>query len=1140
MKKNSFLQTPISKGLKKLLLIMKFTTIILLVSTLTISASVFSQRVTLNMQNVSVRDVFDQMEKEVGYKFFYLDEQINDTRKVNVNFNNERIDNVINYLFQNDPIRFKVFEDNLVVISPFVEAQQTREITGKVTDAETGEPLPGVNVVEKGTSNGTITDATGKYSLKLEGEDAVLAFSFIGYASQEIPVGENTVIDVSLSPNVEELDELVVVGYGMIKKRDITGSISSVDGDKISASGFSNLGQALQGSTAGVYSVSNSGKPGEDVSIKIRGVGGINEAEPLYIIDGIQGASLSTININDIESIEILKDASSAAIYGARGAQGVVLISTKKGSSKGLSVQYSGYYGVQNQINVGNLEFLNAKQVAEVFNEAYVNDGYEPPFGGTNTAEWPADIFKDPSQIGEGTNWWDVMTNKNAPIQEHVLSVSGGNKTSKVYSSLSYFDQEGIVINTGFDRYTFRLNSDHKIKDWLTFGNNTSISFSETTGGAEQNKSFTDIFYAFTFSPFIPVYREDGSYAGYPSNKFNPQRNPFALSENTDISEKQLYLLNNVYVDMKILKDFTFHTNFATKFDSRSNYSFYNDIATEDLYIGNQQTYQTFGELNSRSYQWSNTLNYQKTLGRNKISILGGYEIQAFKSNSLTGSGYYEDASIRVLNTNTMDNASGESHPLEGSMISYFGNFTYNFAGKYYLTANIRRDGSSKFGVNNRFGVFPSVSGAWRISEENFMPSFISDLKLRASYGEVGNESIGYFRYIAPMRDVYYPMSNTNGTVSPGLVFGSLANEDLKWETSIQKNVGFDLGLLNNQLYITADYFETTVEDMLLLDKIPATSGINAGEWWYQFNYGTMVSNLGSLKNKGLEFEISYKNKIGDLYYTIGANLTTFNNEVIDIGDNDYLSGVRNVIGGPSPCRTEEGRSLGEFYGYIVEGLFQNQAEVDAANAIDGDPTTPYQFAETAPGDFKYKDINGDGVITSDDRDYMGSPIPDFTYGFNMDLKYKDFSLYALFSGVQGNEIYNAIRATLEGNGDQLTSMSTAVLDAWTGEGTSDIMPRRTSENLNNISDAKSVYVEDGSYFRLRTVQLNYFLPENLAKKMLMQKANVFVAADNILTISGYKGFDPEVNNENNLDAGLDMSFYPNNKTIRFGVNVTF
>ncbi len=1091
-----------------------------------------SQEITLVM-NSSVREVIEQLEKVTEYRFVVKSNETILDKKVNVKFKNQSIEKVLDNLLKDSDYNYKIV-DKYIAISPKSEnagktdAEQKKEVSGKVTDAD-GNSLPGVNIVEKGTTNGVVTDLNGSYTFFFTSEDAVLEFSYVGFLKQEILVKNQTNIDVVMIEDITSLEDVLVVGYGTQKKRDITGSIASVKGDQLSKASFSDVRQSLQGQTAGVYVVSNSGKPGAGTSVRIRGIGGINNSEPLYIIDGIQGADISSINSNDIESIEILKDASSAAIYGARGANGVVLVTTKGGGKNGVTVGYNGSFGWQNIINIGDVNLLNGQQFAEVYNQGFINDNRERPYGGKLTFLYPREFFPDPSELGAGTNWWDVMTVNNAPVQEHSISIGGGNEKQKMYSSFSYYDQVGNVVNTGFSRYSFRINSDHKVTDWLTAGNNTSISWS-TTEGMGENGRFADVWSALVYNPLIDLYKEDGSFAGPPHPHYGKSRNPYAISENTNKISKDARIENNIYLGITLFKDLTFKSNLAFRMLSGSGDSFYNGIFEEGIAKGSN-TSVAYDITKNFNYQWSNILNYSKEIKGHKISVLGGYEVQYFENEIMSGGATYVDPTLKIVNTNLSEIAQARNIKISGSMISYFGSLNYNYNDKYYITGNIRRDGSSKFGANTRFGVFPSVSGAWRVSGENFFPeTVISDLKLRASFGEVGNDKIGDFKYIAPLREAKYAMSGANGAYQIGNIYAEAANPDLRWEFSKQTNFGIDLGMFENRLNVTADYFVTYVEDMLLGIKIPTVTGIaGISRTAPNPNYKSIVTNAGALTNKGFEFDIKYKNQISSLTYSLGANFTTYNNEVTDIGDNEYI-GSRTYVGG----------SLGDFFGYIEDGIFQTQEEVDAANELGEEPNIPYQFDGTSPGDYRYKDITGDGKVSDEDRTIIGSPIPDFTYGVNVTLDYKGFSLYALFFGTYGNDLYNNVRSDLESTGTNLNNSSTRVLSAWTETGSSNTIARRSSLNANNIGGRTSTFIEDGSYLRLRTIQLSYTLPKTWVQRLYMKNLKIFVAGDNLITFSDYLGFDPEVSNQDNLSAGLDAAFYPHAKTMRMGVNINF
>ncbi len=1079
-------------------------------------------------RNAPLKSVLQFIEKKYDYSFIYDNTVVDVKKNVTISIDNQTIEKVLDQLFSNTDINYLISNRQIALTSRLKSTKAIR-VSGKVTDAS-GNGIPGVTIVVKGQQTGVTTDENGNYSINNVPVDAILQFSFVGMKTELILVSNRTAINVVMKDDAIMIDEVVTVGYSNMKKRDITGSIASVKGDQISRSALSDLAQTLQGQTSGVFVVSSSGKPGSGTSVRIRGIGGINNSEPLYIVDGVQGVDISKINMDDIESIEVLKDASSSAIYGARGANGVVLVTTKKGQAGTLKVSYAGTVGFQNIMNTGNVKFLNGRQFAENFNTAYLNDGLQPPFGGTNTTEFPREFFPAPAEITTYTNWWDVMTRESAPVTEHVVSVNGGSDKQQMYLSFGYYNQQGLFIRTGYDRFTVRMNSEHAINKWIKIGNNTSLSRSKSTGGGESN-TYSDTWRAISFNPLVKVFNEDGSFAGPPHTLYETHRTPYANAMKTDQYVMNNDISNNLYAVVNFSKNLSLKTSLSTTYNGMIS-DYYNDgIFKEGIVYGtNTQIYYTKNDM--FNYMWGNVLSYTNDFGKHKISALAGYEMQEMTLNRMYGEAQYADPTIRIVNTKLGTNALASTGITEGSMLSYFGNASYNYADKYYLTANVRRDGSSKFGVNNRFGIFPSLSVAWRISGENFFKiKPISDMKFRASWGEVGNDQIGYFSYLAPMRSVVYPMSGLNNSYVSGSVYTTLANPDLKWEVSRQFNVGLDMAMFNNHLTLTAEYFKTDVRDMLLGILIPTTTGISA--FGYGGKYSSMVTNAGSLTNKGFEFDARYHNSIGKFKYNVGANITTYNNTVTEIGGNEYLVG--NV------SRTYVGGSLGDFYGYVTDGIFQNQAELDAANGIDGNASTPFQYAGTKPGDFRYKDLDNDGRITDKDRTIIGSPIPDFTYGLSLSGEYRNFTLSALFSGVQGNQIYNKLKSeVLHYSGPQLVNVSSDVLNAWHGEGTSTTIARRTKTNANAVNGPKSLYVEDGSYFRLRSLQFAYNFPATMIESLSMSNASVFLSADNVFTLTKYSGFDPEVTNKENLNAGVDDAFYPHGRIVSCGINITF
>ncbi len=996
-------------------------------------------------------------------------------------------------------------------------------ISGRVTD-QAGEPIPGVSVIIKETTRGVATDADGVFNMSEVPEGAILVFSFVGMETQEVVVGNQSTINVVLKDDSYRMNELVVVGYSTVKKGDLTGSISSINADDLSKSGAVNLAQAIQGKTSGVLISKQGGRPGAGISVRVRGIGGVTDSEPLYVVDGIYGGNLSGINPDEIESIQILKDASSAAIYGARGANGVVLITTKRGKSGKMQVSYNGSYGFQNIINAGNVEVLNSQQYAEVQNTMYKNDGKLEPFGGDPAL--PSALFPSPSQITTDTNWLDLMTTKNAPIHNHLLSFSGGSDKSTFYVSMSYLDQEGMYLNSGYKKYNFRVNSDHEIRKWLKIGNSTSYGNTETTGVGRTDEKFGQFVQSLIKEPTIPVYDSEGNLAGPAHPFYGPSRTPFASVVTSDYLNKSFGISNNLYVKINPIKYITLKTSFANNYYAAEGRSYANNIYKEGIVSGSEVK---VGQSNvvSSGWTWSNTLMFDKDFMKHNVHALLGYESRYDKSSSINGSATYLDPAYKIVNSAAAEVSGLGNRRSEDSMISYFASLNYNYDDKYYFTGNVRRDGSSRFGNNNRFGVFPSFSVAWRLSSEDFFPQnkIVSNVKFRASYGKVGNDKIGLYRYIAAMANVFYSFNGMEGDFASGLVTSGLANPDLKWETSTQTNFGLDLMLFDSKLQLTADYFKTDVTDMLLGKIIPSTAGIASLAWG---TYASVITNAGSLTNKGFEFELNYENAVGDLGYSIHTNLTTYDNEITDLAGNDHLTG--NGGGSVERNRTYEGGSLADFYGYVWEGIFQTQQEIDAA---------AHQTDDTVPGDFKFKDLNGDGVIDAEDRQVIGSPLPDFTYGFGIDLSYKRFSLSTLFYGTKGNQVYNALRGELEQQGRSFNK-SVSVLDAWHGPGTSNTIPIRRVQDLNQNFRTSTAYLEDASFLRLQNIMISYDVPVNFGK------LRVSFSGDNLLTLTKYTGFNPEVSLDksatggNRLDAGVDAGYYPSASVYRIGVNVSF
>ena len=1000
---------------------------------------------------------------------------------------------------------------------------QATTISGEVTDQNTGTPLPGVNIVVKGTTNGTISNAAGEFSLSVQASDPVLVFSSIGYVAQEVAVGNQPSINVQMVEDVASLEEVVVIGYGTQKKSNVTGAIASLSGEDLEKVQVASFDQAIQGRAAGVYVTSNSGQPGGGISVRIRGIGSINNSNPLYVVDGvIVGAGnsetsnpLSTLNPNDIESVEVLKDAASAAIYGARAANGVVLITTKRGTTGQPVLSYNGYYGVQ--VPTTNLPRpMNAREFAENMNQAFTAADQEAP-------------FDDPASLGEGTNWKDVLMG-NGSIQDHQLSISGGTANHNYFVSANYFNNDGIMLETFHRRFSFRVNTDNKLSDRWSVGN--SLAFSRTSRYDNGSGNRTFIHGAFTniyqMLPTQPVYNPDGSFAGPTDTRLERRRNAASgilLPEREDIRNR---LLGNLYVNFEPIAGLTFRTSFSTDLQARNTYFSeppYKEGLLEDLFSNVNRTSDDF-----TFWLWENFVTYQKSIGNHNFSIMAGTSAQSQQYKYLRASAEYESDVFTEVSTSAVVNNS-ETRFNEESLASVFGRATYNFDERYLLTANVRRDGSSKFGPNNKFGVFPSFSAGWRISEEAFFNSeLFNDLKLRGGWGQVGSDAIGNFKYLAALNTGFnYPFGNQSGSASLGAALEELGNPNIQWETSTEWNIGVDVGLLEDRLLFTADYYEKNRTDMLLTLPLAGVSGLKE-----------TVDNVGELINKGLELSSTYRKVTGKFTYDLNVNFTTFSNEVVDIDVlNEIVSSTYSGSGAVALIRV--GQPLGVFYGLVTEGLFQTDDEVQRANAIDGDESTPYQLVGTAPGDFKYRDLDGDGRITGDDRQIIGSPVPDFTYGINANLRYGAVDMSLQFFGVQGNEVLNLARSIRESSGRSFNK-SVTVVNAWNGPGSSNTIPRPVVTDPNQNVRVGTHLVEDGSFLRLRQLQIGYNLPASLLSRIGITKARAFLAGQNLLTITNYSGNDPEIGFDGNNTAanGIDQDLYPQARTYSIGLNVGF
>lgn len=1062
-----------------------------------------SARVSIDVKNSSIKDVLRLIEENSEFYFLYNSEFIDVYQKIDLSVNNERIDEILSRIFDKTEVKTTVL-DRHIVLTPVREkdAGQQGILTGKVTD-KAGNPLPGVTVVVKGTTVGTITDTNGHFLLANVPSGSVVLFSFVGMKPQEVAVTEESSITIVMEEETFGIEEVVAVGYGTQKKRNITGAVSTVNTDEVNKIPVAGLDQALQGQVAGVMVMQNYGSPGAGIQVRIRGIGTIGDSDPLYVIDGVPTKeSINSINTNDIESISILKDASAAAIYGARAANGVVLITTKKGKSGVTQVNLDTQYGFQNVSN--KLDLLSAGDYATICNEALVNAG--KPAVWQNTG------------LGTGTNWQDEIY-RNAVFQKYDLSVSSGNEKTKYLIGTGYYMQEGIVKFSGFDRFNIRFNLDSKVKDKVTIGTNLNLSrVSEKLIDTEIN----GVVRAAVFQPpTIPVYNTDGSYAGPGANEGDAQ-NPLGMADRSDMSAKQNQMFGNLFAEYAILPELKFKSSLGLNVYSRQSKNF--DPLFSEGNANRTINSLTQENINYFDIVWENTFSYSKVFNeRHQIEALAGNTLQNAQTDNIYGyrEGFTNNEEYLQYLDAGSSNDKTRGNLKEWSLASYFGRINYGLSDKYLFSANIRFDGSSRFGKNNQWGVFPSVSAGWRISKESFFNvPFIDDFKLRASWGQLGNQDIGLYAFSSTLSQTFYTVGRDQ-TLQVGYAPASDFNPDVKWETTTQQDFGFDLSVLKYKLYLSADYYIKRTTDMLLILPQPMTSGFGS----------TGYENLGEVENKGFELQATWKDNIGDFRYGISGNIATFHNKVINLGEigEPITSGLLFDMS----TRTEVGHSIREFYGYVTDGIFQNQAEIDAHVSQPG----------AKPGDIRFKNLNNDEVIDSNDRTFIGNPYPDFFYGLNTTVGYKNFDFSLLFQGQYGNKIYNATKFWLTNSGYNYNK-GTQILSRWTGPGTSNSEPRLTTIDANQNSRGSDRYIEDGSYLRLKDLQLGYTLPGAFLGKSGISMARIYFSGHNLLTFTNYSGYDPEVGaargSMGDRTIGFDEVTYPQNKSYIMGLNLTF
>ena len=1024
-----------------------------------------------------------------------------------------------------------------------------KPISGKVTSATDGEPLIGATIQVRGDKNGVVTDFDGNYTIQAE-QGQTLVFSYVGYLTKTVKVGAASTIDVALDEDRQSLDEVVVIGYGVQKKKLVTGATVQVKGENVAKLNTTNPLQALQGQTPGMTIISESGQPGEGLKVNIRGLGTTGSSGPLYIIDGVRG-DISTLNPADIESIDVLKDAASAAIYGSQSANGVVLVTTKSGKEGRAVVSFDGYYGWQWAPR--KTKMLNAKQYMTIMDEQNINSGGAPyDWYGLKEDGTPkyASIFDENGNVYD-TDWVDQMFKDAAQTYSANLGVTGGSQKGNYSLTMGYMSQEGIVGGkdvSGYSRYNFRINSDYQVIDnFLKVGEQVSFIYYKKNGIGVGNAYNNTLRSAFGTSPITPVYSDNGKY-GSPYNDttdsdwYNADGNPYGVMMTTNNNKSQNFTATaNVYAEMEFIKNLKFRTTLGVKYDS-NNYRSFSPLYHFSIYsYQDTRTGVSQSASDGLGITWTNTLSYNFKLKEHNIDAMIGYEVYRTEGQSMYGTnGSLRDGfdtwTYAYLSNGTATNQEGglsvSGSPWdEERMVSYFGRVGWNWQEKYMATATLRCDGSARFAKGHRFGWFPSISAGWVVTNEKFMEpvtKVMDYFKIRASWGQVGNQNIGNYMYLAPMafNNYYYNFGTTLGSDADqwGAVPTRIGNEDITWETSEQFDLGFDARFLNQRLNVNFDFYVKTTKDWLVQPPVLGTVGT-----------GAPYINGGDVKNTGVELGLAWNDRIGkDFYYYVNVNGAYNKNKVGNIPNEDGIihgeSGSVLYDNSGEFYRASNGEPIGYFWGYKTAGIFQNQQEINdwiaAGNGV--------LQSDVKPGDVKYYDINHDGVINDNDKVNLGNGMPDFTYGFSFGFDWKNFDFSVQANGQSGNKIVQTLRNV----GTTTANYTTQILDRWTGEGTSNKIPRVTNTNINyQFSD---LFIQDGDFLRISSIKIGYDFAK-LLKCRYISQCHLYAQVQNAFTFTKYDGMDPEIGYGNSgWVSGIDYGYYPRPRTFLMGVNLKF
>ncbi|WP_439581941.1 SusC/RagA family TonB-linked outer membrane protein [Dyadobacter bucti] len=1204
MKKNSI-------PLKILVTVIKVTCIPFLVSLICTSLSFASNGVAQELLNrelsiqanqQELKSVLARIERSAKVKFSYVPSLIKN-QKVTLSANNQTLNEVLKELLVPLQIRFSVSGEYIILNKKEEDAPgNTKDqgmlvplpylhpvditIKGQVLASDSKEPLPGVSVVVKGTQQGAITSGDGSYTLVVPDEKSVLVFSFVGYVSQEIQVANRSTLNVTLQSDIKALSEVVVTGYTAQSRRDITGSVSVIDADKLLAVPATNLAQQLQGRAAGV-TVGTDNTPGGGVAVRVRGYGTLGNNDPLYVIDGVPTkGSLNTINQNDIESIQILKDASSASIYGSRAANGVVIITTKRGKNGVPKFTFDAYYGVQKLAKTMDLlntaeygQYLwQSKKNANVVNpttgnpeHAQFGRGPEPvipdyiiPDGASasdprvNPANYSFDRYTDP-QFGktkfsitqankEGTDWMNEVFDA-APIQNYQLGVSGGTEKSRYAFSTNYFNQQGILIHNGYKRYSVRANTEFTIKKRIRIGENLQVAYGQRQGNYGNNSETSQVSNTYRAQPIIPVYDIGGNFAGTLGSNLGNANNPVGqLVRNKNNGYKDLRIFGNTYAEVDILKNLTAKTSFGV--DATVSAGTY--FTPVEIELAHGTNVNSLSENRSYSYAWTwtNSLTYDKTFGDHHLNVFAGLESIDSYGNFVNAyrQGFFSNAEdLRYIDAGNPSTSTNSGYATSSwSLFSYFGRIDYAFQDKYLLQGTVRRDASSRFQAASRYATFPAASVGWRLSKEAFLSNvrFITDLKLRAGWGQTGNQEIGDFNAYS----TYQSNPNSSGYGIGGAPIGYVQGFDLarfgnpnaKWETTTTVNVGLDANLFQGKFDLSLDVFDRQTRDLLYTKAYDPRLG----------DASIPAQNIASLQNRGVDLGLNYNDAAmdGQLTYSIGVNFSTYRNKILALdpqNPNDFLPGFS--LRTPAVTRSIAGRPISSFYGYIIDGILQNEEEVAKHAKFPGyyDSNIYINGVRTqGVGKFAYRDINNDGLINANDQTYIGSPHPDFTYGVNANVAYKNFDLTIFAQGVQGNDIFNHVRYWTDFEVFQGNRTKRMLYESWRPDNPNAKLPILDANDAQS-GEPSTYFVEDRSYLRFKNIQLGYTLPKSILSKIGTDHLKIYVQAQNLFTFTKYTGLDPEVNLRNfnsgsDRQIGVDEGVYPTPKSIIVGLSLGF